>query len=159
MKKTNPQPLKFGVYSQKIASRSEFLRLFVENLAFLYRLNETEMEVLLFCFKSMTYTNALFIDGSFRKNLQKGISLSQSTITKALQNIIKKKILQKVDTDEQRNAHSAYIKNSYFFNPDIVGESPFRDIKNLTLSVVNEFDVLNLEHKTAVEITKITRED
>lgn len=159
MKKTNSQPLKFGTSSQKLKDRKEFLQLLAEKLAFVYKLNATEAKVLFFCFANLTYENIVFIDGTFRKNIQNGISLSQSTITKALQNIIEKKILQKVDVEKQRNAHSAYIKNSYFLNPDIVGENPFQDLEKITLKITLEFGVHNLEYTTSMEITKITRED
>lgn len=132
-------------YSIQVKTQDEFVKLFVENIDYLgKKLNGFEFKTLFFILKKMDYQNSLVIDSTFKKNLSICFDdKSSSVISRAISGLIEKKILLKIDTMELKQKFQAFVGDSYYVNPNIIGKGSFRDIKKLRQTIVTDFDFEN----------------
>lgn len=141
-----------GTRVYKLKNRENFLKLYVDNLDIFYRLEDKESKVLLFIFKSLSYSNSIAINSSTRKNMSLGLKISMPTVSRALNGLINKGILKKVEDDSIRDEYVAYSDDMFFVDPNIVGKGSFRDLEKLRQTIVREYDLNKMELKTSISI-------
>lgn len=132
-------------YSIQVKTQDEFVKLFVENIDYLgKKLDGFEFKTLFFILKKMDYQNSLVIDSTFKKNLSVCFNnKSPSAISRAISGLIEKKVLLKIDTMELKQKFQAFVGDTYYVHPNIIGKGSFRDIKKLRQTIVTDFDFEN----------------
>lgn len=130
---------------------NELLKFYVKHLKYVYQLTDSEMEGLVPIFMAMTSLNTVYIDASLSKNIQSFLKVSQPTASRIINGLIKKQILRKPNNDELKKAYEAYAKYVYFVDPIIVGQRPFRDVKQIVWTTTKEYDFENLEIRTYIK--------
>lgn len=142
----------------KIKSREDFLKLYTDNLEFLYRLRDKETRALLYIFKHLAYSNTICISSAFKKSMEVNLDVSQPTVSRAINGLIDKKILRRIDTDELRKSYEIFGNDMFFVDPNIVGKGSFRDLEKLRQTITQEFDLKQMEYTTRVN-TEMTYTD
>lgn len=131
----------------KSETRDEFLKLFIHNIDYLGKeLEASEFKTFFFVLQKVNYHNCLYIDASFKSDLQKKYSVSAATISRAVKGLEEKNVIIPL-SDELRNKYDMFAKNPYIVNPNFIGRGSFRDLKQLRQEVVSVFDFESYEFK------------
>lgn len=141
-----------GTRVYKLKSRVEFLQLYVDNLNLLFRLEDKETKTLLFIFKNLSFMNTVAINSTLRRNISIGLDISLPTVSRALNGLIQKGILKKIESQQLREEYQAFTDDMYFVDPNIVGKGSFRELEKLRYTMTNEYDLSKMEFKKTVDI-------
>lgn len=134
-------------------NREKFIKVFVDNLDYLID-NFTTMEknVFLSLIKEMNYYNVIKLDSGLRKTIQVSADISQGTVSKAINSLIDKKALIKIEEKNKDDFKiSFFTGKEYVVNPQLVGSGSFKELSKMRQIVVMDYDFDNF--KSTKEIT------
>lgn len=148
---------KFTITKEK--TRDNFVKLFVENIGYLMKLENSERNLFFIILTRLNYKNMFTFDKSFRKTIIDNKILSRASLYRAFKMLIDKKIIIKVEKNDTLfsdiNDNKILDDNMYIANPNIVGKGSWHDLKNLRQTVTTYYDFENLEAtKEMVQETK-----
>lgn len=129
----------------KLKSKADFLQLYVENLSSLYKLEKQDARVLLFILQNISFTNTITVNSTMRKNVAMRLEISLPTVSRALNSLIDKGILQPIIGEDMKEKYQAYTDDIYLISPNIVGNGPFRELKKLRYTIRKEYDSNKME--------------
>lgn len=135
---------------QKLKSHTEFVQIYLENINFILKLNGKSQQVLTAIIKRMSYNNIVVLTPYLRKELKEFLDISEATISRAFQELISKKVLIHINTDEMRKKYETVGDKSYIVNPNIVGKGSFKDLNKLRQNISREYDIDKLELVTEI---------
>lgn len=126
---------------EKINKSDEFLKIFVNNLAFINsELTSLEKSILLGVLNEVNWNNVLKIERSFKQELQATLKIGRTSIFKGIKGLIAKGVLTPINTDELKEALNVRNDCSYLMNPNIIGKGNLRDIHKIRQTVTMDFD-------------------
>lgn len=136
---------------KQVSSRDDFVKLFVNNLDIFLKLDVYETRLLTQAFKNLTYKNTFMIDSNFINYIVTvSKAMGKTSFYKSKKNLIKKKILIPIDSDDLKNEFEVYGNDWYFINPDITGKGSFNDLRKLKRTIVQYYDFETLSYNQEV---------
>lgn len=128
----------------------------LDYLRFIYKLKDKEMKVLLYVMENLDVLNTITLNSGFRKSIMNALSVSQPTVSKALKGLIEKRVLNKIDTDELKEAYNVYVDNAYFIEPNLVGKGSMKIWqKNIAESEIKKEENLENNPKALTQKSEI----
>ncbi|HFF9599795.1 TPA: hypothetical protein ACGFHQ_001824 [Campylobacter coli] len=137
---------------RKVQTRESFIKLFTENIHYIINLEPQEKTLFFTLLSSVDYKNVVRFDKSMKQNIILDKVLSRAGIYRALNGLIEKKVIFKIDRDFVKSYAGVGSDDCYLFNPNLVGRGSWNDLKNLRHTITREWDFENLEVRENLEI-------
>lgn len=133
----------------KVKHRDNFIKLFVDNLAFIGSdLTNAERQVLVAFLGKINYQNIVYIHSELRADMAIQYNISKATISIGIKGLKEKKIILPLTATLQER-FGIYSKNAFLINPDIAGKGSFNELQKLRQEIQIEYDFETLEIKKA----------
>ncbi|EOX4551362.1 hypothetical protein A0M39_02395 [Campylobacter jejuni] len=137
---------------RKVQTRESFIKLFTENIHYIINLEPQEKTLFFTLLSSVDYKNVVRFDKSMKQNIILDKVLSRAGMYRALNGLIEKKVIFKIDRDFVKSYAGVGSDDCYLFNPNLVGRGSWNDLKNLRHTITREWDFENLEVRENLEI-------
>ncbi|EDO6913726.1 hypothetical protein FW605_09275 [Campylobacter coli] len=137
---------------RKVQTRESFIKLFTENIHYIINLEPQEKTLFFTLLSSVDYKNVVRFDKSMKQNIILDKVLSRAGMYRALNGLIEKKVIFKIDRDFVKSYAGVGSDDCYLFNPNLVGRGSWNDLKNLRHTITREWDFENLEFRENLEI-------
>ncbi|HED7986393.1 TPA: hypothetical protein R6B59_001782 [Campylobacter coli] len=137
---------------RKVQTRESFIKLFTENIHYIINLEPQEKTLFFTLLSSVDYKNVVRFDKSMKQNIILDKVLSRAGMYRALNGLIEKKVIFKIDRDFVKSYAGVGSDDCYLFNPNLVGRGSWNDLKNLRHTITREWDFQNLEVRENLEI-------
>ncbi|MEQ4358069.1 hypothetical protein ABNP40_08920 [Campylobacter coli] len=137
---------------RKVQTRESFIKLFIENIHYIINLEPQEKTLFFTLLSSVDYKNVVRFDKSMKQNIILDKVLSRAGMYRALNGLIEKKVIFKIDRDFVKSYAGVGSDDCYLFNPNLVGRGSWNDLKNLRHTITREWDFENLEVRENLEI-------
>ena len=137
---------------RKVQTRESFIKLFTENIHYIINLESQEKTLFFTLLSSVDYKNVVRFDKSMKQNIILDKVLSRAGMYRALNGLIEKKVIFKIDRDFVKSYAGVGSDDCYLFNPNLVGRGSWNDLKNLRHTITREWDFENLEVRENLEI-------
>ncbi|MFH5293955.1 hypothetical protein [Campylobacter coli] len=137
---------------RKVQTRESFIKLFTENIHYIINLEPQEKTLFYTLLSSVDYKNVVRFDKSMKQNIILDKVLSRAGMYRALNGLIEKKVIFKIDRDFVKSYAGVGSDDCYLFNPNLVGRGSWNDLKNLRHTITREWDFENLEVRENLEI-------
>ncbi|HEF9414101.1 TPA: hypothetical protein SBX29_001422 [Campylobacter coli] len=137
---------------RKVQTRESFIKLFTENIHYIINLEPQEKTLFFTLLSSVDYKNVVRFDKSMNQNIILDKVLSRAGMYRALNGLIEKKVIFKIDRDFVKSYAGVGSDDCYLFNPNLVGRGSWNDLKNLRHTITREWDFENLEVRENLEI-------
>ncbi|EAH9000948.1 hypothetical protein EWY30_08170 [Campylobacter jejuni] len=137
---------------RKVQTRESFIKLFTENIHYIINLEPQEKILFFTLLSSVDYKNVVRFDKSMKQNIILDKVLSRAGMYRALNGLIEKKVIFKIDRDFVKSYAGVGSDDCYLFNPNLVGRGSWNDLKNLRHTITREWDFENLEVRENLEI-------
>lgn len=137
---------------RKVQTRESFIKLFTENIHYIINLEPQEKTLFFTLLSSVDYKNIVRFDKSMKQNIILDKVLSRAGMYRALNGLIEKKVIFKIDRDFVKSYAGVGSDDCYLFNPNLVGRGSWNDLKNLRHTITREWDFENLEVRENLEI-------
>ncbi|EFN2225179.1 hypothetical protein HKB67_001112 [Campylobacter jejuni] len=137
---------------RKVQTRESFIKLFTENIHYIINLEPQEKTLFFTLLSSVDYKNVVRFDKSMKQNIILDKVLSRAGMYRALNGLIEKKVIFKIDRDFVKLYAGVGSDDCYLFNPNLVGRGSWNDLKNLRHTITREWDFENLEVRENLEI-------
>lgn len=137
---------------RKVQTRESFIKLFTENIHYIINLEPQEKTLFFTLLSSVDYKNVVRFDKSMKQNIILDKVLSRAGMYRALNGLIEKKVIFKIDRDFVKSYTGVGSDDCYLFNPNLVGRGSWNDLKNLRHTITREWDFENLEVRENLEI-------
>ena len=122
----------------KEKTKAEFIKVFVDNLDYVVRLDNSEKILFFRILKSLNYKNVFMFDTSFRRRIETNKILSRTAMYRAFKGLVDKEIILKISEFNNKEHISFLLDNdlsclddSYVVNPDIVGKGNWAELENI----------------------------
>ncbi|OCS32908.1 hypothetical protein GZ989_011400 (plasmid) [Campylobacter fetus] len=136
----------------KEKTRAGFIKLFVDNLDYVVKLDNSEKMLFFRILRALNYKNVFMFDKSFRKRIEEGKILSRTAMYRAFKSLVEKEIILKIsdfpkkeDINFLLDDDMSYLDDGYVANPDIVGKGNWAELENLKKTIVLNYDFKNYE--------------
>jgi len=140
------------VIVKKVQTRESFIKLFVDNMNYLVNLGSQEKTLFFILLSSVDYKNVVKFDRSMRQNIILEKVLSKAGMYRALNGLIEKKIIFKVDREFVKSYAGVGSDECYLFNANVVGRGSWNDLRNLRHTVIREWDFEKMEVKQQLNV-------
>ncbi|EIW2369550.1 hypothetical protein MBY99_001864 [Campylobacter coli] len=137
---------------RKVQTRESFIKLFTENIHYIINLEPQEKTLFFTLLSSVDYKNVVRFDKSMKQNIILDKVLSRAGMYRALNGLIEKKVIFKIDRDFVKSYAGVGSDDCYLFNPNLVGRGSWNDLKNLRHTITREWDFEKLEVRENLEI-------
>lgn len=137
---------------RKIQTRESFIKLFTENIHYIINLESQEKTLFFTLLSSVDYKNVVRFDKSMKQNIILDKVLSRAGMYRALNGLIEKKVIFKIDREFVKSYADVGSDDCYLFNRNLVGRGSWNDLKNLRHTIAREWDFENLEVRENLEI-------
>ncbi|ECP7276040.1 hypothetical protein OLO84_00925 [Campylobacter jejuni] len=137
---------------RKVQTRESFIKLFTENIHYIINLEPQEKTLFFTLLSSVDYKNVVRFDKSMKQNIILDKVLSRAGMYRALNGLIEKKVIFKIDRDFVKSYAGVGSDDCYLFNPNLVGRGSWNDLKNLRHTITREWDFENLEVRENLEV-------
>ena len=136
----------------KEKTKAEFIKVFVDNLDYVVKLDNSEKILFFKILKSLNYKNVFMFDTSFRRRIETNKILSRTAMYRAFKGLVDKEIILKISEFNNKEHISFLLDNdlsclddSYVVNPDIVGKGNWAELENIKKTIVLNYDFKNYE--------------
>lgn len=136
----------------KEKTKAEFIKVFVDNLDYVVRLDNSEKILFFRILKSLNYKNVFMFDTSFRRRIETSKIISRTAMYRAFRGLVDKEIILKISEFNNKEHISFLLDNdlsclddSYVVNPDIVGKGNWAELENIKKTIVLNYDFKNYE--------------
>lgn len=127
-------------------TKEDFIKLFVENIYYLVKLDNNEKTLFFIILSKMDYKNIIFFDRSLKKGIIESGVMSKTSLYRAFNGLLNKKVLFEIENKENlKEIMMIYSNEAYIVNPNLVGKGSFRDLKQLRHTMVTDYDFEKLE--------------
>ena len=133
------------VIVKKVQTRESFIKLFTENINYIINLGTQEKILFFTLLSSVDYKNVVRFDKSMKQNIVLDKVLSRAGMYRALNGLIEKKVIFKIDREFVKSYVGVGSDDCYLFNPNLVGRGSWNDLKSLRHIITTEWDFENLE--------------
>lgn len=137
---------------RKIQTRESFIKIFTENIHYIINLEPQEKTLFFTLLSSVDYKNVVRFDKSMKQNIILDKVLSRAGMYRALNGLIEKKVIFKIDREFVKSYAGVGSDDCYLFNPNLVRRGSWNDLKNLRHTITREWDFENLEVRENLEI-------
>lgn len=137
---------------KRAKSRDNFIKLFVENIDFLVRLDSQEKTLFFYMLVRVDYNNIVSFDSSLKHSLISKKVMGRTSMYKALQGLLDKKVIYEIDEKLSEEITNIGMKDCYLLNPNLVGRGSWNELKKLRHTITRETDFTSFELKQRVEI-------
>lgn len=137
---------------RKVQTRESFIKLFTENIHYIINLEPQEKTLFFTLLSSVDYKNVVRFDKSMKQNIILDKVLSRAGMYRALNGLIEKKVIFKIDREFVKSYAGVGSDDCYLFNPNLVGRGSWNDLKNLRHTITREWDFENLEVRENLEV-------
>lgn len=140
------------VIVKKVQTRESFIKLFTENINYIINLGTQEKILFFTLLSSVDYKNVVRFDKSMKQNIVLDKVLSRAGMYRALNGLIEKKVIFKIDREFVKSYIGVGSDDCYLFNPNLVGRGSWNDLKSLRHIITTEWDFENLEVRENLEV-------
>lgn len=140
------------VIVKKVQTRESFIKLFTENINYIINLGTQEKILFFTLLSSVDYKNVVRFDKSMKQNIVLDKVLSRAGMYRALNGLIEKKVIFKIDREFVKSYVGVGSDDCYLFNPNLVGRGSWNDLKSLRHTITTEWDFENLEVRENLEV-------
>lgn len=137
---------------KRAKSRDNFIKLFVENIDFLVRLDSQEKTLFFYMLVRVDYNNIVSFDSSLKHSLISKKVMGRTSMYKALQGLLDKKVIYEIDEKLSEEITNIGMKDCYLLNPNLVGRGSWNELKKLRHTITRETDFTSFELKQRIEI-------
>lgn len=140
---------------KRAKSRDNFIKLFVENIDFLVRLDSQEKTLFFYMLVRVDYNNIVSFDSSLKHSLISKKVMGRTSMYKALQGLLDKKVIYEIDEKLSEEITNIGMKDCYLLNPNLVGRGSWNELKKLRHTIKRETDFTSFELKQRIEIEAV----
>ena len=137
---------------KKTKRRDSFIKLFVENLDFVVRLENQEKTLFFYFLIKVDYNNLVSFDTNLKHSIVSSNIMAKATMYRAFQGLLNKKVLLKLEESQTEEMVGMRMKDCYILNPNLVGRGSWNELKKLRHTITREADFENFEIKQTIQL-------